>query len=50
MNELVRAKSGDQITTELATMEDIFKVQQMYKLKSEEKSIEDHLKKLGYIN
>ena len=50
LNELVRAKSGDQITTELATMEDIFKVQQMYKLKSEEKSIEDHLKKLGYIN
>jgi len=50
LNELVRAKSGDQITTELSTMEDIFKVQQMYKLKSEEKSIEDHLKKLGYIN
>jgi len=50
LEELNNAKSGDEISTEMSTMSDIFNVQEMYKLKSDEKNIEENLKKLGYIN
>jgi len=50
LKELIKSKSGDQVSTEISSMEDIFKIQQMYQLKSEEKTIEENLKKLGYIN
>ena len=50
LGELRKANSSDKISIEISTMEDIFNVQQMYKLKSEERIIEEKLKKLGYIN
>jgi len=50
LEELTNAESGNEISINMSSMEDIFQVQQMYKLKSEEEIIEENLKKLGYIN
>ena len=37
------------ISEKLSSMEEIFELQEMYHIKKQEKSIEDNLKKLGYI-
>jgi phosphoenolpyruvate phosphomutase len=37
------------ISKKISSMEDIFKLQEMYHIKKQEKKIEDNLKKLGYI-
>ena len=37
------------ISKKISPMEDIFKLQEMYHIKKQEKKIEDNLKKLGYI-
>jgi hypothetical protein len=34
----------------MSSMDDIFKLQEMYDVKSQEKSIEEKLRKLGYIS
>ena len=40
----------NEIKEEISTMEDIFKLQKMYELKTEEEMIKQNLKKMGYIN
>ena len=50
LNELSTAKSLSEVKTDLTTMEDIFHLQEMYKIKNQEINIEENLKKLGYIN
>ena len=35
---------------QMSSMDDIFKLQEMYDVKSQEKSIEEKLRKLGYIS
>ena len=37
------------ITQEIASMEDIFNLQEMYEIKNQEKIINKNLKKMGYI-
>ena len=34
----------------MSTMEQIFELQEMYNIKNEEDTVEEELKKLGYIN
>ena len=34
----------------MSSMEDIFHLQKMYDVKTEEKNLEDELKKLGYVD
>jgi len=34
----------------MSSMEEIFHIQEMYKIKNQEKSIEDELKRLGYVS
>jgi len=34
----------------MSSMNDIFKLQEMYKINEQEKTIENDLKKMGYIN
>ncbi len=48
--QLSTAKSLSQVKTKLTTMEDIFHLQEMYKIKKQEIDIEENLKKMGYIN
>ena len=50
LNKLATAKSLSEVKTNLTTMEDIFHLQEMYKIKNQEINIEENLKKLGYIN
>jgi hypothetical protein len=39
----------DEVQDQMSSMEDIFQLQETYDLKSQEKSIEEKLRKLGYI-
>jgi len=50
LNKLSTAKSLSDVETKMTTMEDIFHLQEMYKIKKQEIDIEKNLKKLGYIN
>jgi len=50
LNQLSKAKSLSDVKTKLTSMEDIFHLQEMYKIKKQEIDIEKNLKKLGYIN
>jgi phosphoenolpyruvate phosphomutase len=50
LNQLIKVQKLEDVKTDMATMEDVFKLQQMYDMKKHEKQIEDNLKKLGYIN
>ena len=50
LNRLSSAKSLSEVKTNMTTMEDIFKLQEMYEIKNQEMNIEENLKKLGYIN
>ena len=50
LNQLIKVQKLEDIKTDMATMEDVFELQQMYDMKKHEKQIEDNLKKLGYIN
>ena len=42
--------SMSEIQDQMSSMEDIFQLQEMYDIKSQEKSIEEKLRKLGYIS
>jgi len=44
------ANNMSQFQNQMSSMEDIFKLQEMYDVKSQEKSIEEKLRKLGYIS
>lgn len=48
--ELINNDSIEQIKTEMSSMEDIFKLQEMYKINEQEEIIKHNLKKMGYIN
>ena len=50
LDQLSNVDSLSQIKQEMSSMEDIFNLQEMYKIKKQEKNIEENLKKLGYIN
>ena len=50
LHTLSKAQSLSEINSEMSTMEDIFNLQEMYKIKKQELEIEDDLKKLGYID
>ena len=44
------ANSMNEIQDQMSSMEDIFQLQEMYDMKSQEKTIEGKLRKLGYIS
>ena len=50
LKKLSTANSLDDANVEMSSMEDIFHLQEMYKINSQEIDIERDLKKLGYIN
>jgi len=50
LNKLSTAKSLSDVETKMTSMEEIFHLQEMYEIKKQEVDIEEHLKKLGYIN
>jgi len=54
MNNLLKkmkdANNMDDIQYEMSSMEEIFKLQEMFDIKSQEKDIEEKLRKLGYIS
>ncbi len=50
LNQLSSAKSLSEVKTKMTTMEDIFNLQEMYKIKKQEIDIGKNLKKMGYMN
>lgn len=50
LKETLERESLDKIDTKLSSMEDIFKLQEMYKINDQEKRIEKNLEKMGYMN
>ena len=50
LKDMIQKQSLDEINIELSSMNDIFKLQEMYKINDQEKIIENNLKKMGYIN
>lgn len=50
LSKLSSAKSLSEVNTSMTTMEDIFRLQEMYEIKKQETNIEKNLKKLGYMN
>ena len=50
LQETFEKESLEQVNIELSSMNDIFKLQEMYKINDQEKIIENNLKKMGYIN
>ena len=49
LNKLKKANSLDEVNGEISSMEEIFELQKMFDMKSQEKDIEKKLKSLGYI-
>ena len=49
MAEIKEINSLTDVKEEMASMENIFHLQEMYDIKEEEKDIEEELKKLGYL-
>ncbi len=50
LKEIIQKDSLEEIKYDMSSMEDIFKLQEMYKITDQEKNIEIDLKKMGYIN
>ena len=50
LQETLEKESLDQVNIELSSMNDIFKLQEMYKINDQEEMIKNNLKKMGYIN
>jgi phosphoenolpyruvate phosphomutase len=50
LGQMTDANNMSQFQNQMSSMDDIFKLQKMYDLKSQEKSIEEKLQKLGYIS
>ena len=48
LNKLKKANSLDKIDEEISSMEEIFELQKMFDIKSQEKDIERKLKEMGY--
>ena len=49
LKQMINANSLSEVKEEIASMEEIFKLQEMYDIKAKEKELESELKKLGYI-
>ena len=49
LKQMINADSLNEIKEEISSMNDIFKLQEMYDIKSKEKQIEEKLRKLGYV-
>ena len=50
LQEINKTKSLTEVKEKMSTMEQIFELQEMYNIKNEEDTVEEELKKLGYIN
>ena len=50
LKDILEKDSLEQVNIELSSMNDIFTLQEMYKINDQEKMIEKNLKKMGYIN
>jgi len=50
LKEMKDANNLSKLQKQMSSMDDIFKLQEMYDVKSQEKSIEEKLRKLGYIS
>ena len=50
LQETIEKESLDQVNIELSSMNDIFKLQEMYKINDQEEMIKKNLKKMGYMN
>ena len=50
LKQMKNANNMSQLQNQMSSMDDIFKLQEMYDVKSQEKSIEEKLRKLGYIS
>ena len=50
LRKMKDANNMDDIQNEMSSMNEIFKLQEMYDIKSQEKDIEEKLRKLGYIS
>jgi hypothetical protein len=49
LNKLKKANRLDEVNGEISSMEEIFELQKMFDIKSQEKDIEEKLKHMGYI-
>ena len=50
LTKMKDANNMSQVQNQMSSMDEIFKLQEMYDVKSEEKNIEEKLRKLGYIS
>jgi len=50
LKEIIQNESLDEVKINMSSMEDIFNLQEMYKISDQEKMIENDLKKMGYVN
>ena len=50
LKEIIQNESLDEVKINMSSMEDIFNLQEMYKINDQEKMIENDLKKMGYVN
>ena len=50
LKQMKGANNMSQVQNQMSSMDDIFKLQEMYDVKSQEKNIEEKLRKLGYIS
>ena len=50
LKKLKNAKRLDEVNSEISSMDDIFELQKMFEIHSQEKDIERKLKNMGYIN
>jgi len=50
LTKMKDANNMDKIQNEMSSMDEIFKLQEMFDIKSQEKDIEEKLRKLGYIS
>ena len=50
LEQMINSNSLSEVKEETSSMEDIFHLQKMYDVKTEEKNLEDELKKLGYVD
>ena len=48
--QIMSSNSLSDVSEPMSSMEEIFKLQEMYNIENQEKEIEEKLKKLGYIN
>jgi len=50
LKEIIQNESLDEVKINMSSMEDVFDLQEMYKISDQEKMIENDLKKMGYVN